>query len=153
MLSSRLCYGQEPEVETDTSTIDSKNIHLHSLDSRDLDRLPIRDYRDIIAIQPGVARKGHTFWMRGSQPFEAGYYVDGVYYVNGFYGTRGGNLIYGSIESINYQEGAFSSPDGFGNAGIINIQTKTGGDKLEISAEAVTDEFLREEDKSFGTYS
>ncbi|MDZ7315058.1 MAG: outer membrane beta-barrel protein, partial [candidate division KSB1 bacterium] len=49
--------------------------------------------------------------------------------------------------------GGFNAEYGFANSGIVIASSRSGGTRLNISGEVITDEFLSKETKTLGTYS
>ena len=125
--------------------------------SEDLENLPIRDAQDIIALQTGAVQVGDQLHIRGGRREEVAYYVDGVYQVNDFDRfdrPEAGDVSSQALEEVSFQAGGFDAEYGNATAGLINMSTKTGGQKFKISGEAATDEFLSREKPGFlDTYS
>jgi len=121
--------------------------------AEDVENLPVRQIQDIAALQTGVVRVGNDLYVRGGRREEVAYYVDGVYQVNLYDLSVAADISARAIEEVSYQAGGFDAEYGSANSGIVNVSTRIGGEKPSFSFEAVTDEFLSEEEKILGTYS
>ena len=102
------------------------------------DQLPVNRINDVLALQPGVvASSGNgTLSIRGGRNDANITYVDGVPVQAGNRGTiSGGNPGTLTVASNAFQEatvttGASSAEFGGATAGVISIETRTGGQKL-----------------------
>jgi outer membrane receptor for ferrienterochelin and colicin len=118
------------------------------VDGQFADKLPIDRINEVLKLQPGVtADNNGNLSIRGGRNNEAATYVDGVPVQAGYRGDRfagsAGTAL--SISTNAFEEASVttgSSSAEFGNAksGIINIVTKTGGDKYTGSFSAQSDE-------------
>ncbi len=119
----------------------------------DFQNLPMRDYSEVVATQPGVIAVGNALHVRGGREDEIAYYVDGVYINDLRTGERMGDVPINSVEEISYQAGGFSAEYGFANSGVVSTSTKTGRSKYNINGEVVTDSWLSREEENLGAYS
>jgi len=126
---------------------------IHIRTAEEIEKIPVRSYTDVVALQAGVVKIGNTLHVRGGRSEETVYYVDGVYQNDPYDLGKAGEIIQTSIQEISYQAGGFNAEYGFANAGLVNITTKTGGPRFNIAGEALTDEFLSESEKKLGAYS
>ena len=111
--------------------------------SEQIQNLPIRGYNNIVGMQTGVVvDDDDDMHVRGGRSDETAFYVDGVYMNNPYDLDRSGDVPTLAMEEISMQIGGFGAEYGDANAGIVNVTTKTGGDKLHFSLEAFTDGFL-----------
>jgi outer membrane receptor for ferrienterochelin and colicin len=118
------------------------------VDGQFADNLPIDRINEVLKLQPGVtADNNGNLSIRGGRNNEAATYVDGVPVQAGYRGDRfagsAGTAL--SIATNAFEEASVttgSSSAEFGNAksGIINIVTKTGGDKYTGSFSVQSDE-------------
>lgn len=129
----------------------TNEVHIRS--AEEIQSLPIRGFANVVGIQAGVVQVGGTLYVRGGRAEEVTYYVDGVYQNNAYNLGRAGDVINNSLEEVQYQAGGFNAEYGFANSGLVHATTKSGGGKLAISGEAITDEYLSESEKNLGTYS
>jgi hypothetical protein len=123
------------------------------LASDQIENLPIRGYENVIALTGGVVKVGGTIYVRGGRPEEVAYYIDGVLQNDPWSLGRSGDLITSSIEEVQGQAGGFNAEFGFANSGIVQVITKTGGARYVLHGEAISDEFLAEDEKNIGTFS
>ncbi|SVD10950.1 uncharacterized protein METZ01_LOCUS363804, partial [marine metagenome] len=123
--------------------------------SDQIQNLPIRGYSNVAAMQTGVVEdEDGNIHVRGGRSDETAFYVDGVYVNNPYDLGRSGDVPTLAMDEISMQIGGFGAEYGDANAGIVNVTTKTGGEKLNFSMEAFTDGFLpsdptTENDKPF----
>lgn len=126
---------------------------VHIRTAEEIQSLPIRGFANVVGLQAGVVQVGGTLYVRGGRSEEVTYYVDGVYQNNAYNLGRAGDVINNSLEEVQYQAGGFNAEYGFANSGLVHATTKSGGGKLVISGEAITDGYLSKTDKNLGTYS
>jgi outer membrane receptor for ferrienterochelin and colicin len=118
------------------------------VDGQFADNLPVDRINEVLRLQPGVtADNNGNLSIRGGRNNEAATYVDGVPVQAGYRGDRfaGSTGTALSISTNAFEEASVttgSSSAEFGNAksGIINIVTKTGGDKYNGSFSVQSDE-------------
>jgi len=118
--------------------------------------LPVRDADEIVALQTGAVKVGNNLHIRGGRLEEVAYYVDGVYQVNDYNRVARPNVAEVSsqaLEELSFQAGGFDAEYGSATSGLINMSTKTGGRKFNLSGEITTDEFLSRDKEVLGTYS
>ncbi len=121
--------------------------------SEDIQNLPLRGYRSVMSVEPGVVNVGNRIYVRGGRREEIATYIDGVYQNNPLTGRASGDLANNAIEEVNYQAGGFNAEYGFANSGVVITTTKTGTNRYAFSGEVITDEWLSKTDKNLGTYS
>ncbi len=99
-------------------------------------KLPADQLTNVLALQPGVVASagGGTLSIRGGRSDEASTYIDGVpvdpgYRGNAFVGIGGTQISVATnaFEQASITTGASSSEFGNAQSGIINIETRTGG--------------------------
>jgi outer membrane receptor protein involved in Fe transport len=121
--------------------------------AEDIKNLPLRGFRNVVAVEAGVTEVGGRLYVRGGRREEIAAYIDGVFQNNPLTGRPSGDLINNSIEEVNFQAGGFNAEYGFANSGVILTTTKTGGSAYRVAGELITDEFLSKTSKTLGTYS
>jgi outer membrane receptor protein involved in Fe transport len=119
----------------------------------DFQNLPMREYSEVIATQPGVVAVGEAMHVRGGRQDEIAYYVDGVYINDLRTGERMGDVPINSVEEISYQAGGFNAEYGFANSGVVHTTTKIGRPTYNINGEVITDSWLSKEEENLGAYS
>tara|TARA_B100000315_G_scaffold106053_1_gene97249 strand:- start:3395 stop:7120 length:3726 start_codon:yes stop_codon:yes gene_type:complete len=108
-----------------------------------IQNMPVRGYNNIAALQTGVVvDDDEDLHVRGGRRDETAYYIDGVYVNSPYDLSRAGEVPNMALEEVAMQIGGFGAEYGDATSGIVNITTKTGGDKIEFSSEAITDGFL-----------
>ena len=112
---------------------------VHVVRAEDIKNLPVRGYANVVALQTSVVDDGGTLHIRGGRSEEVGYYVDGVSAVDPYSLTRRGSIPNISIEEVSFQAGGFGAEYGAAGAGIVNTTTKTGGNRLAVTGEFMTD--------------
>lgn len=107
-----------------------------------IDELPTRGYRDLVALQPGVVQRvGNLLNVRGGRFSEVAYFVDGFSQQDPLTGISTTEINNNDIKEVSVTTGGFNAEYGWIASGAINVTTKEGGDKLQGTIEAVTDNF------------
>ncbi len=119
-LSEVQITAERPVIERDVTSTQ------FSVNSQQVDRLPIRDVQDLLALFPSVTAEGN---VRGGKSSEVVYLVDGLPLQDVVGGGAGGGLPKSSITEFSIQSGGFEAEYGNALSGIVNIITKRGGDK------------------------
>jgi len=107
-----------------------------------IQELPTRGYRDLVALQPGVVQRvGNLLNVRGGRFSEVAYFVDGFSQQDPLTGVSTTEINNNDIQEVSVTTGGFNAEYGWIASGAINVSTKEGGDKLQGTVEAVTDNF------------
>jgi len=120
------------------------------------ERLPVDRIQQVLALQPGIVAgvdpgdgRPQLLSIRGGRIDEAVTYVDGVPVSPGYrarralgLGTEGTEISVGTnaIEEASVTTGAASAEFGNALSGVVSIQTRTGGDRLQGTVAYETDE-------------
>lgn len=157
-MQTEALQGQSIIVVDTRPLVDQKaTSERRTIRSEDIANLPVRDAAEIVALQTGAVKVGNNLHIRGGRLEEVAYYVDGVYQVNDYSRVIRPNAAEVSsqaLEELSFQAGGFDAEYGSATAGLINMSTKTGGRKFNLSGEITTDEFLSRTDPGFlNTYS
>jgi len=104
------------------------------VDSREIQAMPVTSFQDVLQLQAGVVA-GH---FRGGRSGEVSYWIDGVPVTDVYDGSTVVDVNKNSIQEMQLVTGAFNAEYGQAMSGIVNIATKTGGDKFEGSITAYT---------------
>jgi outer membrane receptor for ferrienterochelin and colicin len=91
-----------------------------------LEKLPVTSMQEVLSLQPGVTNEGN---VRGGKTNEVVYLVDGLPIQDVIGGGAGAELPKSAITEMSIQTGGFDAEYGNALSGIVNIITKTGGDK------------------------
>jgi outer membrane receptor protein involved in Fe transport len=118
--------------------------------------MPTRGFEQVVGIQAGVVsaiqqvRGGNRspresvntpeLFIRGGRPIEVAYYVDGFSQQDPLSGTSTSAISNNSIQEIAVLSGGFPVEYGHVQSGIVNVVTKSGGEKYAGTAEVVTDQ-------------
>ncbi|MCI0343890.1 MAG: TonB-dependent receptor, partial [Chloroflexi bacterium] len=125
--------GRAPVVDTTTTTVGA------NLDLRAIETLPSgRNYSSVVQVAPGTASDAHpenrsqsTLTVYGSTGAENVYYIDGVNTTGVEYGFQGKELNFEFIEAIDVKTGGYEAEFGRSTGGIVNVITKSGGNRFE----------------------
>ncbi|MDP3911701.1 MAG: TonB-dependent receptor [Gemmatimonadales bacterium] len=107
-----------------------------------VDRLPVDDVRQIIALTPGVVESGAGLGVsiRGGRPGEANIYVDGTPVRGTNSGSSRVQLGTNAIEEASVTTGALGVEFSDAQSGVVSFTTRSGGNRLEGSLSYETDE-------------
>lgn len=156
-LETEAIQGQEVVVVSERPLIEKKATNERRVvRSEDIENLPVRGTQEIIALQTGAVKVGADLHIRGGRREEIAYYVDGVYMVNDydrFDRPEAGEVSNLALEEVSFQAGGFDAEYGSATAGLVNMSTKTGGNRFQLSGEVASDEFLSKTKAVLGTYS
>ncbi|MBI4548626.1 MAG: TonB-dependent receptor [Ignavibacteriae bacterium] len=112
--------AERPLIEKD---ITSTNF---SINSAQVDKLPIRNVQEFITLFPSVTAEGN---VRGGKTTEVVYLVDGLPLQDVVGGGMGSTLPKSSITEFSIQSGGFEAEYGNALSGVINIITRRGGNR------------------------
>jgi hypothetical protein len=101
-----------------------------SIISGDLvDKLPVDDVRQIIAVQPGVVESGASdgLSIRGGRPGEANVYIDGAPVRSTNSGTQRVGIGTNAVEEASVTTGALGVEFADAQSGVISFTTRAGG--------------------------
>ncbi len=127
--------AQRPLVVPDATS------SIRSATREDVERLPnVRDFQDVVALQPGAVGKGSGIHIRGGRAGEVLYMVDGIPIRHPIYGgTAALTVPVKAIEEIEILTGGFNAEYGNAQSGVVNIVTREGTSRYEGSLEYRTD--------------
>lgn len=122
--------------------IKDRTASLRIVEAEQIQSLPTRGYRDIVALQPGVVvRTGNLLNVRGGRSSEVAYFVDGFSQQDPLTGISTTQINNNDLEEVSIVTGGFNAEYGWIASGAVNVTTKSGTDKLSGTLEAVTDNF------------
>lgn len=110
-----------------------------TIDKDVIQNVAIRGVENLVALQTGAVSSGGAIYVRGSRSGDMAYYVDGVYTVNPFTLSNTGVVSNNAMEQISFQSGGFDAEFGNSNGGVVSTTTRTGGEKVSMGAEFVSD--------------
>lgn len=105
---------------------------------------------DAVAKQAGVVMRGEELYVRGGRSGEVSFRIDDVP-VDDPLGGRALQVSNLAVEAVNTVTGGLDAEYGNAMSGIINITTRSGGDKFEGGLRFFTDDFGRQ-DKTYTNY-
>jgi len=111
----------------------------HVVGAKQIELMPIDNFVDIIAAQPGVTRDLH---IRGGRRSEILYLVDGMPYTEATGGAVGGMLPKSAILEMKILTGGFDPEYGNALSGVINIVTRRGGEKKQLMLRSDVDHYF-----------
>jgi len=137
-LSSELLEGEmvivtfvQPKVQRDRT---SSQVHVSEDMIQDL---PVEEVSDILELQTGVTKDaGGGLHIRGGRAREVVYWVDGVPVSDGYDGSSIVEVDKNAIQELQLVSGTFNAEYGQAMSGIINVVTRTGGEKLGATIDA-----------------
>lgn len=136
----------EPLVQMDATTKTT------TLNSGDLEQLPVENLQDILSTQSNVSVMSNTpnakagynirgiddIRMRGSRSNEVALMIDGVKVSNPVFGGFGTQISKNAISQVAIESGGYSAKFGNALSGVINLTTKEGGNKTTGTARYFT---------------
>jgi hypothetical protein len=121
------------EVEAERALIEQERTgSTHYISARQLEAMPLDQMIDMVAQQPGVTIQDNEIHVRGGRADDTQFLVDGVSVADPLAGGGYGYQIDPSIiNEIEVLTGGFNAEYGQAVAGVVNVTTKEGGDRLE----------------------
>ena len=110
-----------------------------SISSKQVDRLPVKNVADLLALFPSVTAEGN---VRGGKASEVVYLVDGLPMQDLVGGGIGGSLPKSAIREFSVQSGGFEAEYGNALSGVVNIITRRGGSRHSAIARVEKDNWL-----------
>lgn len=136
--------GEKPLLSLDeTSTV-------RSMSSDDIQNRIVNDALDLIEQQVGVVEQDNEIHIRGGRSYENQYLLDGISVQDPLSGTGFGlNVSANALEEVEVITGGYKAEYGQATSGIINVRTKSGGDKYSGYFGYKSDHLGIFKDKSF----
>jgi outer membrane receptor protein involved in Fe transport len=147
--------AERPLIQVDKTTT------VNIVTANELQAMPVRGFEQAVSLQNSVVRmlinndtnvrlRGQResnptageLNLRGGRPSEVAYYVDGFSQQDPLTGISTSNIANNAIQEVQVTSGAFSAEYGHVASGIVNVVTKSGGDKYSGTVDIVTDNFL-----------
>ncbi len=120
--------GERPLVDVEESK--SKQ----TIGKDKIENAPARQIQEVLNTQPGIINSPTGLHIRGSRSYETGFYIDDVSAKDPLSGTGFGvDIGSNSLRDIEITTGGSGVEYGNNTAGVVNAQTRTGGDKFEGS--------------------
>ncbi len=111
----------------------------YSIGSKQVERLPVKNVGDLLALFPSVTAEGN---VRGGKTSEVVYLVDGLPMQDMVGGGAGGSLPKSAITEFSVQSGGFEAEYGNALSGVVNITTRRGGSSHSLVARVEKDNWI-----------
>ena len=125
-------------VEEEVPVVDTENVRTGlTLSADQMKNLPTagRDYQSIIGLAPGVVGSGNAN-VRGGLDSQNQFFIDGVNITDPVTNTFSANMNYDAIKEVQVLTGGMDAEYGRALGGAVNVVTKSGGNELEVIANA-----------------
>jgi outer membrane receptor for ferrienterochelin and colicin len=106
-----------------------------------LEQLPIKNFQDVLLLQPGVTREGN---VRGGKAQEVVYLIDGIAVQDVLSGGIAASLPKSAVTGLTMMTGGFDAEYGTALSGVVNVVTKTGTNQNQIGIRYERDDWLPE---------
>lgn len=126
-------------LDPDSTLLTEENFQTYSIADSILEIIPFRNQNNLNRIFPGVVSYFQDFYIRGSESYETGFFIEGVKFNDLFTGKNSFFINPNAFEKIDFYNGLVPADLGNTSSGLFNYMLKTGGDKLEFSAEHLSD--------------
>ena len=125
-------HAERPLIETNiTGTV-------HTFDADRIGVLPVSSMQDVLKWQVGVTQEGN---VRGGRTDEVLYLVDGLPIQDVLGGGSGSILPRSSIVQMSMSTGGFDAEYGNALSGVVNVVTRSGGEKAQSLLRVDNDSF------------
>ncbi len=118
--------------------------------AKDIQNLPATEVTDVIARQAGVSIREGELHIRGGRPGEVSFSVDGIETKDPYNNFSTSIVPLLAMQEASVERGGFDVDQGSASSGAIQIITKEGGEKYEISLMPYTNDFSIFGDKIYG---
>ncbi len=115
-----------------------------SLESREIEQLPVQDLEDVVNLQAGVV-DGH---FRGGRKNEVQYQVDGISINNPYDNSSTLTLDRSVLREVQVISGTFDAEYGQAMSGVVNAVLKDGGEEFRWNGEFYLGSYFFPEDDS-----
>lgn len=144
-------------LNPDSTLLTEENFQTYSIADSILEIIPFRNQNNLNRIFPGVVSYFQDFYIRGSESYETGFFIEGVKFNDLFTGKNSFFLNPNVFEQVDFYNGLIPSELGNVSSGLFNYKLKSGGEKLEFEAEHLSDNMTFTSDpysgkKRLGTY-
>ncbi len=131
--STPLALGQEVEVIGKKPLLDIEQTGtVRSMSAADIENAIANDALQLVSQQVGVVEQDNEIHIRGGRTHEAQYLLDGISVQDPLSGTGFGlNISARAIEEVEVLTGGFKAEYGQATSGVVNVKTKSGGDRAE----------------------
>ncbi len=100
------------------------------VNDQEIKTLPVTSFQDVLQLQAGIVKdRDGNFHFRGGRSGEVSYWIDGVPVTDAYNGGTVVDVNKNSIQEMQLVTGAFNAEYGQAMSGIVNIATKSGGNR------------------------
>lgn len=131
--------AEKPIIEVD------RTFSTSSVNSEDLEAMPITRVQEVIDLQAGVV-DGH---FRGGRSGEVVYMVDGIPVQDVYDNSQATTLNEGAVQELQVISGTFNAEYGQAMSGVVNLVTKEGGSEYHGQLMARAGDYLSTHDGVF----
>ncbi len=111
--------------------------------SEEIEKLPVQEVSDVIGLQAGVSvNNDGGIHIRGGRTSEVSYVVDGIRVTDDYDRSNGVRIENESVQELQVISGSFNAEHGQALSGIVNVVTKSGGNKFDGSFNAWSGGYL-----------
>ncbi len=136
--------AEQPLVRKDLTSVEAR------VQAEEIGRMPVQELGDVLNLQAGVTRDaGGGIHIRGGRSTEVSYLVNGISITDDFTRTQSFQIENESIQELQVISGTFNAEYGNAMSGVINVVTKTGGNRLTGGLEAWSGDYLSSRDELF----
>jgi len=119
---------------------------IRNIGEKDIQNLPVDNINQIVEMQPGVV--GSHF--RGGRSNEVNYMVDGILVTESFYHEdQTVQVNPEAVEEVEVITGTFNAEYGNAMSGVVNVVTKEGGEKIQVSGAIHSGNYLTSQKDKF----
>jgi outer membrane receptor protein involved in Fe transport len=130
-------FGEAPVIRKDLTSVEAR------VQAEDIAKMPVQDLGDLLNLQAGVVRDaGGGIHIRGGRSTEVSYMINGISITDDFSRGQALQVENESIQELQVISGTFNAEYGNAMSGIINVVTKTGGDKLKGDLEVWSGDYV-----------
>jgi len=150
-LRSEVLAGEEvtivaeaPVIRKDLTSVEAR------VQAEEIEKMPVQELGDLLNIQAGITRDaGGGIHIRGGRSTEVSYLVNGISITDDFARSQALVVENESIQELQVISGTFNAEYGNAMSGVINIVTKTGGEKFQGNLEVWSGDYISGRDSIF----
>ncbi|KAA3618620.1 MAG: TonB-dependent receptor [Calditrichaeota bacterium] len=136
--------AERPIIRKDLTSHESR------VQAEELERIPAQELSDVLNLQAGVTRdQDGGIHIRGGRSTEVAYMVNGVRITDDFNRSQSIDVANESVQELQVVSGTFNAEYGEALSGVINIVTKTGGEKFSGSFSTWAGDYFSGDDNIF----
>ncbi len=136
--------AERPIIRKDLTSHESR------VQAEEMERIPLQELSDLLNLQAGLTRdQSGGIHIRGGRSSEVAYMVNGIRITDDFSRSQSIDIANESVQELQVISGTFNAEYGEALSGIINIVTKTGGDKFSGNIEIWSGDYVSSADDVF----